>query len=51
VLEPDRLRRDHPDDVLILPWNLRDEIIERMADVREWGGRFVIPIPEVEVLA
>jgi hypothetical protein len=51
VLEPDHLRSDRPDYVLILPWNLRDEIIEQMADVREWGARFVIPIPEVEVLA
>jgi len=36
--------------VLILPWNLRDEIIAQMAPVREWGGRFVVPIPTTEVL-
>jgi 2-polyprenyl-3-methyl-5-hydroxy-6-metoxy-1,4-benzoquinol methylase len=47
---PDRLRETKPDFVLILPWNLKDEIIEQMADVREWGGRFVVPIPRVEVL-
>jgi len=51
VLEPDHLRIHRPDYVLILPWNLRDEIIEQMDDVRDWGGRFVIPIPEVEVLS
>ena len=37
--------------MLILPWNLKDEISEQMAYVREWGGRFVVPIPDVEVLA
>ncbi len=38
-----------PDYVLILPWNLREEISSQMAGIREWGGRFVVPIPEVEV--
>jgi hypothetical protein len=36
--------------VLILPWNLKEEIVEQMGYVREWGGRFVVPIPEVRVL-
>ena len=40
-----RVRRDRPDYLLILPWNLRDEITEQMADRREWGGRFVVPVP------
>jgi hypothetical protein len=48
---PDRLRETRPDYVLILPWNLKDEIVEQMADVRSWGGRFVVAIPEVKVLA
>ena len=47
---PDRLRETRPDYVLILPWNLKDEIVEQMADVRAWGGRFVVAIPEVEIL-
>jgi hypothetical protein len=47
---PDRLRETRPDYVLILPWNLKDEIVEQMADVRSWGGRFVVAIPEVRVL-
>jgi hypothetical protein len=51
ILDPDHVREDRPDYLLILPWNLRDEITEQMADVREWGGRFVVAIPEVEVLA
>ena len=36
--------------MLILPWNLKEEIVEQMADVRSWGGRFVVAIPEVRVL-
>jgi SAM-dependent methyltransferase len=47
---PERLRETKPDYVLILPWNLRDEIVEQMAWIREWGGKFVVPIPKVEVL-
>jgi hypothetical protein len=47
---PDRLRETRPDYVLILPWNLKEEIVEQMADVRSWGGRFVVAIPEVEIL-
>ena len=49
VFHPDRIRETRPDYVLILPWNLKDEIVGQMAHVREWGGRFVIPIPEVQV--
>ena len=47
---PDRLRETRPDYVLILPWNLEEEIVEQMADVRSWGGRFVVAVPEVRVL-
>ena len=49
VFHPDRIRETRPDYVLILPWNLRDEIIEQMAYIRGWGGQFVVPIPEVKV--
>jgi hypothetical protein len=37
--------------VLILPWNLADEIMRQLAFVREWGGRFVVPIPKVQVVS
>ena len=47
---PEKLFETRPDYVLILPWNLRDEIIAEMARVRDWGGRFVTPIPTTEVL-
>jgi SAM-dependent methyltransferase len=47
---PDRLAETRPDYVLILPWNLKAEVTESMAHIREWGGKFVVPIPEVEIL-
>jgi 2-polyprenyl-3-methyl-5-hydroxy-6-metoxy-1,4-benzoquinol methylase len=49
ILHPDKIRETRPDYVLILPWNLKDEIIEQMAHIRGWGGQFVVPIPEVKV--
>ena len=49
VFDPTHVFDTEPDYLLILPWNLRDEIAEQMAGIREWGGRFVVPIPEVEV--
>ncbi len=50
VYGPEKIAQTKPDFVLILPWNLQDEIMEQMAYIREWGGRFVVPIPEVQVL-
>jgi hypothetical protein len=50
ILDPDTIRQTRPDLVLILPWNLKDEIAQQAAFIREWGGRFVIPIPSVAVL-
>jgi SAM-dependent methyltransferase len=47
---PEMLAQTRPDYVLVLPWNLRDEILAQLAYVREWGGRLVIPVPRVEVL-
>jgi SAM-dependent methyltransferase len=49
IFAPDRLGEARPDYVLILPWNLKDEIMSQIAHVREWGGKFVVPIPEVKV--
>ncbi|MBM4197398.1 MAG: class I SAM-dependent methyltransferase [Gammaproteobacteria bacterium] len=49
ILDPDEIARTRPDYVLILPWNLREEIERKMAFVREWGGKFVVPIPAVEI--
>lgn len=51
IHHPDKLKETRPDYVLILPWNLRDEIMAQSSHVREWGARFVLPIPRVEVVA
>jgi SAM-dependent methyltransferase len=50
IESPDRIRETRPDYVLILPWNLKDEIMQQMAHIRTWGGAFVVPIPNVAVL-
>jgi hypothetical protein len=47
---PDRLREARPDYVLILPWNLKDEIVQQISYVREWGGQLVVPIPEARIV-
>ena len=49
ILHPDKIKETKPDYLFILPWNLKDEIIEQNAFIRGWGGQFVIPIPEVKV--
>ena len=47
---PERIMDDRPDLVLILPWNIKDEIVEQMKAVRDWGGRFAVPIPRLMFL-
>ena len=51
IYHPDKIIETKPDYLLILPWNIKDEIIEQMSHIREWGGQFVVPIPQVEVIA
>ncbi len=51
ILDPSEIEKTKPDFILILPWNLKDEIVTSMAHARKWGAKFVVPIPEVEVLA
>lgn len=51
IFGPNHIRETRPDYVLVLPWNIKDEIMQQMADVRSWGGKFVVAIPEVQVLA
>ena len=51
VHAPERVRETRPDYLLVLPWNLIDEIVEQMAFIRDWGGRFVVPIPTVTTLS
>jgi SAM-dependent methyltransferase len=50
IRHPEVLEQDRPDYILILPWNLKEEIVEQLAYAREWGARFVVPIPQVAVL-
>ncbi|HLU76209.1 MAG TPA: class I SAM-dependent methyltransferase [Nonomuraea sp.] len=50
VFEPGRIAADRPDYVLVLPWNLRDELVGQLSYVHDWGGRLVFPIPELEVV-
>jgi hypothetical protein len=50
VLPPERLDAARPDVVLILPWNLKEEIMRQLDHVRGWGGRFLVPIPEPRLL-
>ncbi len=47
IVAEERLRSDRPDDIVILPWNLRDEVMQQLAYVRAWGGRFVTAVPEL----
>jgi SAM-dependent methyltransferase len=49
IYHPDRIRETKPDYVVILPWNLKTEIMAQLQFIREWGGRFVVPIPKVTI--
>jgi len=49
ILHPDKINETKPDYVFILPWNFKDEIMAQLAGIRAWGGKFVVPIPQVTV--
>ena len=49
IHHPDKIRETKPDYVVILPWNLKDEIMQQLQFIREWGGRFIVPIPKAEI--
>ena len=49
IFAPEKIFETRPDYLLILPWNLREEIMDQMSGIRAWGGKFVTPIPEVRV--
>jgi SAM-dependent methyltransferase len=49
IFHPDKIKETKPDYVLILPWNLKEEIMEQMAFIGDWGGKFVVPIPEAKI--
>jgi len=50
IRAPEAIREDQPDVVLILPWNLKDEIVEQLSFIREWGGAFAVRTPELTLL-
>lgn len=50
IMHPDVIKQHKPDYILILPWNIKDEIMQQLGYIREWGGRFIIPIPTVTVV-
>jgi hypothetical protein len=49
ICSPDRVYETRPDYLLILPWNLRDEIMQQMSQIRDWSGKFIVPIPEATI--
>jgi ABC-type Fe3+-hydroxamate transport system substrate-binding protein len=50
ILSPEKIAEARPDYVFILPWNFKDEIVQQLASIRAWGGKFIIPIPEAKVI-
>ncbi len=50
IFTPEKIDEVKPDLILILPWNFKDEILEQMKHVREWGGQFIVPIPTATVI-
>ncbi|MFI2901501.1 hypothetical protein [Klebsiella aerogenes] len=49
IVSPQRLLDEKPDVVLILPWNIKDEVAQQLAEIRAWGGRFAIAVPQLQV--
>jgi hypothetical protein len=49
ILAPSKIAETRPDYLLILPWNLKDEIMHQMGEIRKWGGKFIVPIPETTI--
>jgi C-methyltransferase C-terminal domain len=47
ILSPERIMETRPDYVFILPWNLKDEIVKQLSFIRDWGAKFVVPIPDL----
>jgi hypothetical protein len=49
IVKPEEIRLRKPDLVLVLPWNIRAEVVSQLEYIREWGGRFAVAVPELEV--
>jgi len=50
IYSPEKIAETKPDYILLLPWNLKEELVQQLQYAREWGAKFIVPIPEVEVL-
>ncbi|MBN1168119.1 MAG: methyltransferase domain-containing protein [Methanospirillaceae archaeon] len=50
IVEPERIFLEKPDYIIIFPWNIKSEIVQQLIEIRTWGGKFVTPIPELEVI-
>ena len=50
IFAPEKIKQTKPDYVFILPWNIKDEIIEQNSFIRDWGGKFIVPIPEPKIM-
>ena len=50
IKSPEEIKKSKPNYLLILPWNLQEEIVTEMSFIREWGGKFIIPIPKIQVI-
>ncbi|MBK9533320.1 MAG: class I SAM-dependent methyltransferase [Chitinophagaceae bacterium] len=50
VVDEQRIKKEKPDYIVILPWNLKDEISAQLAYIKEWGGKFVVAVPELEII-
>jgi len=49
ILNPDKIKETKPDYIFILPWSIKGELMNQMAYIGEWGGKFIVPIPELNV--
>ncbi|MFA6988626.1 MAG: class I SAM-dependent methyltransferase [Candidatus Gastranaerophilaceae bacterium] len=50
IKSPDKIAQTKPDYILILPWNIKDEVVNQLSYAKEWGCKFIVPIPEVKIL-
>ena len=50
IVQEDRIKEEKPDYVIILPWNLKEEITSQLSYIRDWGGKFVVPVPQFEII-
>jgi len=50
IVDEAHLKREKPDYVLLLPWNLKTEVAAQLSYIRDWGGRLVVAVPQIEII-